>query len=65
MIIRSLGSTRDAQLCLPGPIDWSPKGFELANDNKDLTIYLRKGMKWSGGQPFTAEGVLFWLNDRI
>ncbi len=41
------------------------KGFELANDNKDLTVYLRKGMKWSDGQPFTAEDIMFWLEDRI
>ena len=27
------------------------------------TIKLRKGSKWSDGQPFTADDILFWYND--
>lgn len=27
------------------------------------TIYLRRGMKWSDGHPFTAEDIIFWYED--
>lgn len=41
------------------------KGWELSEDYKALTIYLRKGMKWSDGAPFTADDILFWYEDII
>lgn len=37
-------------------------GYELSDDSKELTIYLRKGLKWSDGHPFTTEDVMFWYN---
>jgi peptide/nickel transport system substrate-binding protein len=39
------------------------KGFELSGDGRTLTLTLRKGMKWSDGEPFTADDILFWYND--
>ncbi len=39
------------------------KGWELSDDYKTLTIFLREGMKWSDGEPFTADDVLFWYED--
>jgi len=39
------------------------KGWELSSDAKTLTLYLRKGMKWSDGYPFGADDLLFWYND--
>ncbi|MDF2645829.1 MAG: extracellular solute-binding protein family 5 [Paenibacillus sp.] len=36
------------------------KGFEVNKDSTEFTIYLRKGMKWSDGMPFTADDVLFY-----
>ena len=39
------------------------KGFDFSADQKTLTMYLRKGMKWSDGQLYTAEDVMFWLED--
>jgi len=39
------------------------KGWDLSNDYKTLTVYLRKGMKWSDGVPFTADDIMFWYND--
>ena len=39
------------------------KKWEWSSDNTSLTLYLRKGMKWSDGQPFTVDDILFWWND--
>ena len=39
------------------------KGWELAEDGRSLTIFLREGMKWSDGAPLTAEDFRFWLED--
>ncbi|GAG39098.1 unnamed protein product, partial [marine sediment metagenome] len=36
------------------------KGWDLSKDYKTLTIYLRKGMRWSDGVAFTADDFLFW-----
>jgi len=39
------------------------KGWEYSKDKKSLTVYLRKGMRWSDGAPFTTKDVLFWYED--
>ena len=39
------------------------KGYEYSKDYKTLTIYLRKGTKWSDGAPFTVDDILFWWED--
>ncbi len=39
------------------------KDFSFSEDKKTLTLYLRKGMKWSDGAPFTADDFLFWYED--
>ncbi len=41
------------------------KAYELSEDKKTLTIHLRKGMKWSDGEPFTADDIMFWYEDII
>ena len=38
------------------------KGWEWNDDFTQLTFFLRKGHKWSDGQPFTAEDVKFWYD---
>lgn len=40
------------------------KGWDVSEDARTYTIYLREGMKWSDGQPFTADDILFWW-DRV
>jgi peptide/nickel transport system substrate-binding protein len=37
--------------------------YEFTPDGKQITLTLRKGLKWSDGEPFTADDVLFWWND--
>lgn len=54
-------------------IRWSPgwKGiipnlaekWEASEDAKEYTFYLREGVKWSDGAPFTADDILFWYED--
>ncbi|MCB1122603.1 MAG: ABC transporter substrate-binding protein, partial [Verrucomicrobiae bacterium] len=51
-------------------VRWSPSGYpivpnvakswESSDDLRSWTFYLRKGMRWSDGQPFTADDVLYW-----
>lgn len=41
------------------------KGWELAEDGKSITIYLREGMKWSDGDDFTADDFAFWYEDIV
>ena len=37
--------------------------WEFSADGKQLTLTLRKGLKWSDGEPFTTDDILFWWND--
>jgi len=39
------------------------KGFEMSADLKTLTLFLREGMKWSDGEPFTADDYIFRYQD--
>lgn len=39
------------------------KDFEISDDQKVFTFYMRKGMKWSDGHLFTTEDVRFWYED--
>ncbi|MBQ8554829.1 MAG: ABC transporter substrate-binding protein [Clostridia bacterium] len=38
------------------------KGYTVNEDSTVYTIYLREGMKWSDGQPFTAEDCVWFYN---
>lgn len=39
------------------------KSWEVQDDGKTIVVHLRKGMKWSDGQPFTADDIMFWYED--
>jgi peptide/nickel transport system substrate-binding protein len=39
------------------------RGWELSPDGRTTTLLLRRGMKWSDGQPFTADDFVFWFED--
>ena len=38
------------------------KGYNVSSDGLVYTIYLREGMRWSDGAPFTAHDVAFYYN---
>ena len=38
------------------------KGYDVNEDATVYTIYLREGMKWSDGEPFTAEDCVWFYN---
>ena len=58
-----------------GLTTWSPDGqgmipnvvkdWEYSEDNKSITFFLREGLRWSDGVPFTADDILFWYEDII
>lgn len=39
------------------------QGWKASADAKKFTLYLRKGMRWSDGAPFTADDILFYFED--
>ena len=40
-------------------------GWEWNDDGKSLTLYTREGLKWSDGEPFSADDLLFHWNDIV
>lgn len=58
-----------------GLVRWDPeytkvvpnvaKSFEVSPDGKVFTFHLRRGMKWSDGKPFTADDVMFNMQDIV
>ena len=65
--IRGLVGTIQTANRGPGkPIDIVPyihKGWEMSDDQKTVTMYLRRGLKWSDGHPYTADDVMFSFED--
>ncbi len=41
------------------------KGWQFSDDYSMLTLFLRKGMRWSDGNVFTADDIVFWYDDII
>lgn len=39
------------------------EGYEVSDDSREYTITLRRGHKWSDGEPYTTEDVRFWYED--
>lgn len=39
------------------------KAWEFSEDGSEITLYLRKGIKWSDGEPFTVDDIIFWWED--
>jgi peptide/nickel transport system substrate-binding protein len=39
------------------------RDWKISDDGKTTTIFLRKGARWSDGQPLTANDFMFWYED--
>ncbi len=54
---------------------WSPQGYpivphlarawEASDDARIFTFHLRRGMRWSDGQPVTSEDMRYWYEDEV
>lgn len=41
------------------------RDWDINDEGTRITFYLREGMRWSDGHPFTADDILFWWEDII
>ena len=63
------------RIAYPSLVRWSPLGYpivphiaksvEPSPDKKEWLVTLRKGMKWSDGQPFTTADIMYWWDNEV
>jgi len=39
--------------------------WEIDEDNHTITLHLREGAKWSDGEPYSADDIMFWFEDIV
>ena len=47
------------------PLPNLAKSWDWSEDGKELTIHLIEGAKWSDGDPFDAEDIMFYWDDHV
>ncbi|MHB0878987.1 MAG: ABC transporter substrate-binding protein, partial [Anaerolineae bacterium] len=50
---------------LSGTIPNVATGIDVSDDGMIFTVHLRQGMRWSDGEPFTADDFVFWYEDVV
>ena len=63
------------RLSYPNLIRWSPLGeplvphlaraWQASPDHRIFTFWLRRGVRWSDGQPFTADDLVYWYEYEV
>lgn len=63
------------RLSAAGLVRWSPQGgpvvphlaksWVVSPDYREFTFYLRRGMRWSDGAPFTAADIEYWYEHEM
>ena len=61
-----------ARLAYDGLVRWGPMAqqifpnlavkWEITDEGRTYTFWLREGIRWSDGMPFTVDDILFWYN---
>ncbi len=41
------------------------KSYEMSDEGRTWTLHLRRGIRWSDGEPFTADDYVFWYQDIV
>jgi peptide/nickel transport system substrate-binding protein len=41
------------------------ESWETNTDQSEWTLHFRQGLKWSDGQPFTMDDIMFWWEDEV
>ncbi|NLT43399.1 MAG: ABC transporter substrate-binding protein [Anaerolineae bacterium] len=39
------------------------KSWDVSDDGATYTFHMREGLRWSDGEPFTADDIVFWYED--
>ena len=63
------------RLSYPNLVRWSPQGrplvphlakaWQSSPDAREWVFTLREGMRWSDGQPFTADDIVYWYEHEV
>ncbi|KAB0677692.1 ABC transporter substrate-binding protein [Aureimonas leprariae] len=68
IVSQCLVRTAPVWMLNPGDTEPLPQlatGWEWSEDGRSLTMHLLKGAKWSDGQPFSADDVMFLWEDNM
>ena len=41
------------------------ESWDVNEDSSEFVFHLREGIRWSDGEPFTADDIMFWYNDVV
>lgn len=73
--INKLGQDAERNIGYEQLLRWTPmwdgilpnvaESYEANEDATIFTFHLRKGLKWSDGQPFSTDDIMFWYEDVI